>query len=83
MGSLLAAVSHGLNNPLSIVLGQSVILESVAEDEATLARAGRIKAAAEHAAAIEDVLLADYQLERGQLDALWSYVGNKGEKKLP
>ena len=23
------------------------------------------------------------QLQRGQLDALWSYVGNKGEKKLP
>ena len=42
-----------------------------------------IEAAAEHAAAIEEVLLADYQLERGQLDALWSYVGNKGEKKLP
>ena len=41
-----------------------------------------IKAAAEHAAAIEDVLLADYQLQRGQLDGLWSYVGNKGEKKL-
>jgi transposase-like protein len=31
-----------------------------------------IEAAAEHAAAIEDVLLADYQLQRGQLDALWS-----------
>jgi len=41
-----------------------------------------IEAAAEQAAAIEDVLLADYQLQRGQLDALWSYVGNKGEKKL-
>jgi hypothetical protein len=31
-----------------------------------------IEAAAEHAAAIEDALLADYQLQRGQLDALWS-----------
>jgi transposase-like protein len=41
-----------------------------------------IEAAAEHAAAIEEVLLANYQLQRGQLDALWSYVGNKGEKKL-
>jgi hypothetical protein len=27
-------------------------------------------------------LLAKYQLRRGQLDSLWSYVGNKGEKKL-
>jgi hypothetical protein len=25
--------------------------------------------------------LAEYQLDQGQLDALWSYVGNKGEKR--
>ena len=40
-----------------------------------------LRAAAEHAEAIEEVLLAEYQLDQGQLDALWSYVGNKGEKK--
>jgi transposase-like protein len=40
-----------------------------------------IRDAAEHAEAIEEVLLAEYQLERGQLDGLWAYVGNKGEKK--
>lgn len=40
-----------------------------------------LRDAAEHVAAIEDVLLAEYQVERGQLDALWSYVGNKGEKR--
>jgi len=40
-----------------------------------------IRDAAEHAEAIEEVLLADYQLERGQLDGLWAYVGNKGEKR--
>ncbi|MEZ4711807.1 MAG: hypothetical protein R3A44_31775 [Caldilineaceae bacterium] len=40
-----------------------------------------LRAAGLHAEAIEDVLLADYQLSRGQLDGLWSYVGNKGEKK--
>ena len=39
-----------------------------------------IRAAAEHAEAIEEVLLAEYQLERGQLDGLWAYVRNKGEK---
>ena len=39
-----------------------------------------IRDAAQHAEAIEEVLMADYQLSRGQLDALWSYVGNKGEK---
>lgn len=37
--------------------------------------------AAQHVEAIEAVLKADYQLDRGQLDAMWSYVGNKGEKK--
>jgi transposase-like protein len=40
-----------------------------------------IRAAGQHAAAMEDVLLATYQLQRGQLDSLWAYVGNKGEKK--
>jgi transposase-like protein len=40
-----------------------------------------LRDAAQHAEAIEEVLMAEYQLERGQLDALWSYVGNQGEKK--
>jgi transposase-like protein len=41
-----------------------------------------IREAGQHAAAIEEVLLNDYQLSRGQIDGLWAYVGNKGEKKL-
>ncbi len=41
-----------------------------------------IREAKEHAEAIEEVLLTDYKLERGQIDGLWSYVGNKGEKKV-
>ena len=40
-----------------------------------------IRYAAKHAKAIEEVLLAGYHINRGQLDGLWSYVGNKGEKK--
>jgi len=40
-----------------------------------------IRDAAQHAGVVEEVLLADYQLNRGRLDALWSYVGHKGEKK--
>jgi transposase-like protein len=40
-----------------------------------------LREAAEHVGQIEALLLANYQLERGQLDAMWSYVGNKGEKK--
>ena len=41
-----------------------------------------IRQAGQHAEAIEEVLLGDYQLTRGQIDGLWAYVGNKGEKKL-
>ena len=39
-----------------------------------------LREAAEHVEAIEGVLMADYQITRGQLDGLWAYVGNKGEK---
>ena len=42
-----------------------------------------IREAGQHAEAIEEVLLSEYQLTRGQIDGLWAYVGNKGEKKLP
>jgi transposase-like protein len=41
-----------------------------------------IREAGGHAEAIEEVLLSEYQLTRGQIDGLWAYVGNKGEKKL-
>jgi uncharacterized protein (DUF433 family) len=40
-----------------------------------------LRAAAQQSEQVEEVLLADFQVERAQLDALWSYVGNKGEKK--
>ena len=42
-----------------------------------------LRDAAKHAEQIEEVLMAEYKVERAQLDAMWSYVGNKGEKKLP
>ena len=41
-----------------------------------------LREAAQHAAALEEVLMQDYRVERGQIDALWAHVGNKGEKKL-
>ena len=40
-----------------------------------------LREAAGHAEQVEAVLLADFRVQRGQLDALWTYVGNKGEKK--
>jgi transposase-like protein len=42
-----------------------------------------LREAAQHAEQLEDVLMAEFRVEGGQLDALWAYVGNKGEKKLP
>jgi transposase-like protein len=41
-----------------------------------------LREAAQHAEAVEEVLMAEFEVKRGQLDALWAYVGNKGEKKL-
>ena len=39
-----------------------------------------LEEAAQQVEAIEALLLARYPLERVQLDALWTYVGNKGQK---
>lgn len=41
-----------------------------------------LREAGEHTEAVEEVLMKDYRVERGQLDALWAYVRNKGEKKI-
>jgi transposase-like protein len=42
-----------------------------------------LREAARHAEQVEEILMANYKVKRAQLDALWFYVGNKGEKKLP
>jgi transposase-like protein len=39
-----------------------------------------LREAAQHAETVEDVLLADYELSKAQVDGLWAYVGNKGQK---
>jgi transposase-like protein len=40
-----------------------------------------IRAAGQHAERVEEMLLAEHRIERGQLDGLWAYIRNKGEKK--
>jgi len=40
-----------------------------------------IRAAGQHAERVEEMWLAEHRIERGQLDGLWAYVRNKGEKK--
>ena len=39
-----------------------------------------LREAAQHTEVLEATLMNDYAIERGQLDGLWSYVANKGEK---
>ena len=39
-----------------------------------------LQRAAQQVEEIETVLLATYPVNRAQLDALWTYVGHKGEK---
>jgi PAS domain S-box-containing protein len=58
LGSLLAGLSHELNNPLSVVVGQALILQEKAGDERTSVRAGKIRAAAERCARIVQTFLA-------------------------
>jgi transposase-like protein len=73
---------------------QQTILECLAmvADRCSLAAIHRIKGikeetvtrwlqeAAQHVEAIEAVMFANFHLTRAQLDALWTYVGHKGEK---
>ena len=40
-----------------------------------------VRQAAQHADAVDEVLMKNFKVKRGQLDALWAYVQNKGEKK--
>jgi PAS domain S-box-containing protein len=47
MGSLLAGVSHELNNPLAVVVAQSTLLHEFSSDPQTKVRAEKVRAAAE------------------------------------
>src|SRR5947209_15297219 len=39
-----------------------------------------LQRAAQHVEEMEALLLANYPVRRAQLDALWTFVGHKGEK---
>ncbi|WP_164549669.1 GAF domain-containing protein [Altericroceibacterium xinjiangense] len=58
LGSLLAGVSHELNNPLAVVVGQSTMLEEDAAGTRLSERAGKIRRAAERCSRIVQTFLA-------------------------
>lgn len=41
-----------------------------------------LREAAQHSNELDEVLLKDFHLKRAQIDGLWSFVQNKGEKKV-
>jgi signal transduction histidine kinase len=70
LGSLLASVAHELNNPLSIVVAQSMLLEELASDPDISKRATKISTAADRCARIVKTFLAMARQEPAEYRAI-------------
>jgi len=68
LGELLAGVSHELNNPLSVLVGQAHMLRENADDTRTAARAEKIGKAADRCARIVRTFLAMARREPTKLE---------------
>jgi hypothetical protein len=64
------------------LLGEGVRISSLSRakgfKEDTILR--WLREAARHSEAVEEVLLGEYRLSKAQVEGLWTYVGNKGQK---
>ncbi|MBT5520659.1 MAG: PAS domain S-box protein, partial [Rhodospirillales bacterium] len=58
LGELLAGVAHELNNPLSVLVGQALLLQETTTDEKIMTRAKKIGNAADRCARIVKTFLA-------------------------
>ena len=70
LGELLAGVAHELNNPLSVLVGQALMLRDDATDERTEARAEKIRKAADRCARIVKTFLAMARQEPCKMEAV-------------
>jgi PAS domain S-box-containing protein len=77
-GSLLSGVAHELNNPLSIVIGNALMLAEELEGSASAERAQRVQAAAERCGRIVRSFLAMARQHKAEMrpTAVQSLVGD-------
>ena len=68
LGELLAGVAHELNNPLSVLVGQALMLKETAPDPRVAARAEKIGNAADRCARIVKTFLAMARHEPSEIE---------------